>query len=243
MLPSKPVTAVLSVFAITASLVLAYTLQGNHFAPLQEHNGSPSTGLPGSKGVAREEIDSLATQVAALRHEVEVLAQSRTGPSDTTNGLNEQIHSLRDQLNNLSGQLNIDRSNPLDTEIETAAYVQHPDEAEQEYTAQQQLDEAETDFQLQDYDPNWAEVTENRIREGLTSPEYALPGTEVHMESLMENLECRSTSCRLDLKDVGADNLELLQLQLLASTAGLFSSGTFYQTEAGEVVMYLHTMQ
>jgi len=243
MLPSKAVAIVLSAFAITATVVLAYALQHDHGAQAQAHYGNPSNGLVGSKSPAGKEVDSLAAQVAALRLEVEALTQPRTGVSETTNGLREQIHSLRDQLNDVSGQLYIDRSNPLDSGIEAAAYVQQPDEAEQDYLAQQQLDVAENEFNTQYFDPNWAEATENRLREGLASPEYALPGVELHLESLMENLECRSTSCRLNIKDVNVDNRELLQLQHLASSAGLFSSGSFYQTDTGEIVMFLHTVR
>jgi len=240
-MPSIKTFAGIGVIAVSVSMLLAIAVQEYHTMPLPVQNEIRVAGSPGVEGVAREEFDSLANQVASLRQAIDALSQDRTGVSEKAGDLREQVVSLQDQVSDIASRVDIERSNPLDTRAVEAGNGQPTDEAEQPYLTAQYRDEADSEFRMQEYDPQWAVATENRIRESLAfAGNSALPGADVDMTSLIDSLECRSESCRIEIRGAGNENPETIQMQLLASTAGLFSSGTVHQTDSGGTVIYMH---
>ena len=166
---------------------------------------------------------------------------ARTTTNETTGDLREQVASLREQLNEIVSRVDIERSNPLDTGAATNTDRQVPDASQQKYIADQQRLEAESEFRMQEVDPQWAIATENEIRERLTSsPDTGLQGDSADIASQVNSLECRSDTCRLEISEPDNEDLEAVQLRLLASTVGLFGKGTVHKTDTGGMIFYMH---
>jgi len=139
------------------------------------------------------------------------LRLARTAMNETTGDLREQVASLQEQLSEIVSRVDIEKSNPLDSGIATGSNWQGPDEVEQGYVAEQRYFEAENEFLLQEEDSQWAISTENQLRERLfSSPDMVLPGKDADMASVINSLECRSGSCRIEISKADDENLEAM---------------------------------
>jgi chromosome segregation ATPase len=240
MISMKPIAGIGMVVA-AAALILTITLQEDQSIPYSKSHASQSMDVSNRAGVTRDDIDSLFSQLASLRKEIGDLTLARTAMNETTGDLREQVASLQNQLSEIVSRVDIEKSNPLDSGMATSSNRQVPDEVEQGYVAEQRYIEAESEFLLQEEDPQWAISTENQLRERLfSSPDMILPGKNADMASVINSLECRSGSCRIEISKTDDENLEAIQFQVVASTVGLLDKGTVHKTGTGGMVFYMH---
>jgi hypothetical protein len=132
--------------------------------------------------------------------------------------LREQVASLRAEV--LASRHQAKQTETVTAESEPVPDVRHDPNARAEAARQQQaeMEAVDTAFSRQAVDPTWSATTASTIREVLSSDEVG--GIQA------ENIDCRSTGCRIALLDDGSGRLSrslpIVGLQL----AGQFSSMT-----------------
>ena len=235
------ITAIVAILTVAILLTDRNEISNEGGSPSLVKDGNLTSGSPGKESVVREELASLTTHVEALQQQFASLRQVESREGGDPSDLYEDIRSLKEELSALAGRTDVERSNPLDYRdtADSAPYI--PDDAKLAYEAQQQHDLAESEFQLQEVDSQWAIATADQVYDRLTTDQDSMfPGEDADLTSLADTLECRGRTCRVEIPSTDGEPMDAVQLQLLASTADLFSSGTVHQTDSGSVILYMH---
>jgi len=235
------ITAIVSILTVAIPLTDRNEISNNGGSPSLVKDGNLTSGSPGKESVVREELASLTAHVEALQQQFASLRQAESRAGGDPGDLYEEIRSLKEELSALAGRTDVDRSNPLDYR-DTAGSAQYaPDDAELAYEAQQEHDLAESEFQLQESDSQWAIATADQVYDRLTTDQDPMfSGEGADLASFADTLECRGSTCRVEIPSTDGEQMDAVQLQLLASTADLLSSGTVHQTDSGSIILYMH---
>ena len=154
---------------------------------------------------------------------------------------NREIADLREKVNSLIGLVSA-LTKPAN--MATTREISHvqPEELNEQALADQAweaLAASENKYAQQGFDNAWAAEAEEALRNEFASYEHeTIPGERRLTEDQLVTLECRSTTCRLEL--ASSTDINMTLELLIHRTAGLFSSGGAHYTDAGEVVLFLN---
>ena len=214
------VTLVSTVVAVSANLLFA---------------NSQSTGMDDINTITTSGVDLTESMVSSPEGNLHT-ARMDTVRTARVNSMQKQIDALSRVVERL--ELRITQA----TVYEPGNEYSHESstiEDEQNLAAQQweTYNSNEEDFTQQRHDPSWAIVKEEAFRKQISEQiDISLPNIEPLPENILDNLECRTTSCRLEV--AAAEDMETIQEQLMLKSMGIFTSASVHYTDVGDAVIF-----
>ena len=214
------VTLVSTVVAVAANLLFA---------------NSQSTGMDDINTITTSGIDLTESMVSSPEGNLHTVRMD-TVRTARVNSMQKQIDALSRVVERL--ELHIGQATVYEPDNEDN-HGNSTIEDEQNLAVQQweAYKSGEGDFTKQGYDSSWAIMKEEALREQIyEQSDISLPNSEPLPENILDNLECRSTSCRLEV--AATEDMESIQEQLMLKSMGVFTSVNVHYTDVGDAVIF-----
>ncbi len=88
-----------------------------------------------------------------------------------------------------------------------------------------------SNFESEDIDASWSDTAHERIRNAL----YEEQTSELNID----NIDCRSTMCRLEINQMNSTNMEVFRDHFRHQVADVFGAGMIRQDDSGRTIVFL----
>lgn len=189
---------------------------------------------------ATREHATLVARVNALEDRLDSSGSWTTTSSDS--GVPEEITRLRAEVEYLSRIINGLESH-RNTQIaefltDESNHYRYSDN-KSENTIWQEYESDEAYFYTQDYESQWsaqvADTLQRRLNDGDDLPEGA---PNVITAEILNRMECRATTCRLELWT--SEDQEAIQEQFMLQSGHLFADITTHYNDTGDAIIFFH---